>query len=162
VAFGDHDCGSFLGKKRCGGAADPCAGTGDDGDFRLQSFHGCYLTRGVRRHWYPWKRAIITQDQRSRTMVAGKVAPVDREDTQADSTRTWWRDANSLYLVAIVLIAAALRLWEIDQTSLWYDEVITMRVARSASVPELLARLNRIDGTRAPLYPLVLQNWLRV
>ena len=36
-----------------------------------------------------------------------------------------------------------------------------MRVARAGSVPELLALLNRIDGTRAPLHPLLLQTWLR-
>ena len=66
-----------------------------------------------------------------------------------------------MYLAGILLVATGLRLWTIDRTSLWYDELVTMRVARAGSVPELVALLNRIDGTRAPLHPLFLQTWLR-
>jgi len=74
----------------------------------------------------------------------------------------WWRDLTTWYLAGILVAAAGLRLWGIDRTSLWYDEVVTMRVARAGSVPELIARLKQIDGTRAVLHPLVLQTWLRV
>jgi mannosyltransferase len=74
----------------------------------------------------------------------------------------WWRDVPALPLVVILLVAAGLRLWGIGRTCLWYDEVITMRVARAANPAELLARLDQLDGTRAPLHPLVLQAWLRV
>ena len=68
----------------------------------------------------------------------------------------------ALHLVVIVLVAAGLRLWGLDRTSLWYDEVVTMRVARTTGLAALVERLDQIDGTRAPLHPLVLQAWLRV
>ena len=84
------------------------------------------------------------------------------ELAQGGSYPPWWRDPSVLSVAGILLVSAGLRLWEIDRTSLWYDEVVTMRVARSGSVPELLATLNQIDGTRAPLHPLLLQNWLRL
>ena len=95
-------------------------------------------------------------------MVAPEVDPVSPEPAGAGSRPPWWRDAAALSIAGILLVAAGLRFWAIDRTSLWYDEVVTMRVARAESVPELLAILNRIDGTRAPLHPLFLQNWLRV
>jgi hypothetical protein len=65
-------------------------------------------------------------------------------------------------LVIILLVAAGLRLWGLNATSLWYDEVITMQVARADDLASLVERLDRLDGTRAPLHPLVLQAWLRV
>ena len=37
-----------------------------------------------------------------------------------------------------------------------------MQVARTAGPSALVKRLDQIDGTRAPLHPLVLQAWLRV
>jgi 4-amino-4-deoxy-L-arabinose transferase-like glycosyltransferase len=66
-----------------------------------------------------------------------------------------------LPLVIILLIAAGLRLWGLNDASLWYDEVITMQVARADGLASLVERLDRLDGTRAPLYPLVLRAWLR-
>jgi 4-amino-4-deoxy-L-arabinose transferase-like glycosyltransferase len=71
------------------------------------------------------------------------------------------RHARVLALVVIVLVAAGLRLRGLGATSLWYDEVITMRVARASGHADLIARLGQLDGTRAPLHPLVLQAWLR-
>jgi mannosyltransferase len=68
----------------------------------------------------------------------------------------------TLPLAIIVAVAAGLRLWGLDSTSLWYDEVVTMRVARTAGPAALVERLDQIDGTRAPLHPLVLQTWLRL
>jgi len=65
-----------------------------------------------------------------------------------------------LPLAVIIVVAAVLRLWDLDGTSLWYDEVITMRVARAESLAALFARLDQLDGTRAPLHPLVLHPWL--
>ena len=62
----------------------------------------------------------------------------------------------------IVSVAACLRLWTLDSTSLWYDEIVTMRVARADGPGALVERLDQIDGTRAPLHPLILQVWLRV
>lgn len=66
----------------------------------------------------------------------------------------------SLILAAILAVAAALRFWHLDASSLWYDEVVTMRVARAGGPLAMVAELDRIDGTRAPLHPLVLRAWL--
>ena len=62
----------------------------------------------------------------------------------------------------IALVAAGLRFYQLGRLSFWYDEVVTMRLARAASPRELLDRLFEIDATRAPLHPLLLQVWLRV
>ena len=94
---------------------------------------------------------------------------VDPHEKQADSLAPSvsvhpprWRDVRALPLVVVLLVAAGLRFWGIGSTSLWYDEVITMRMARAAGPAALLARLDQLDGTRAPLHPLVLQAWLQV
>ncbi len=62
---------------------------------------------------------------------------------------------------AIALVAAGLRFFELGRLSFWYDEVVTMRLARSGSARELVNRLFEIDATRAPLHPLLLQIWLQ-
>jgi mannosyltransferase len=62
---------------------------------------------------------------------------------------------------AIVLVAAGLRFYQLGRLSFWYDEVVTMRLARAGSPGELIDRLFEIDATRAPLHPLLLQIWLR-
>jgi mannosyltransferase len=72
------------------------------------------------------------------------------------------RAARILPLAAIVIVAAVLRLWQIGHTSLWYDEVVSMRVARAENPADLLRRLDQLDGTRAPLHPLVLWAWLKL
>jgi mannosyltransferase len=76
--------------------------------------------------------------------------------------RPRWVSLQALHLGIILLVAAGLRFWHLDSTSLWYDEVVTMRVARTVSPAALVKLLDQIDGTRAPLHPLVLQLWLRV
>jgi mannosyltransferase len=68
-----------------------------------------------------------------------------------------WR---TILLVAIVVIASVLRLYHLGQSSLWYDEVVTMRLARTESPAALLRLLGQIDATRAPLHPLLLQGWV--
>jgi mannosyltransferase len=65
-------------------------------------------------------------------------------------------------LIAIIVVAVALRSFQIGRLSFWYDEVVTMRLARSAGPRALCERLFQIDATRAPLHPLVLQQWIRV
>ncbi len=67
-----------------------------------------------------------------------------------------------LPLTAILLVAAGLRLCNLGRTSLWYDEVVTMRVARAANPVAMVRLLDQIDGTRAPLHPLVLHAWLKL
>jgi hypothetical protein len=65
-------------------------------------------------------------------------------------------------LPAIALVAAGLRLHQLGRLSFWYDEVVTMRLARSPSPRVLFARLFQIDATRAPLHPLLLELWVRL
>jgi 4-amino-4-deoxy-L-arabinose transferase-like glycosyltransferase len=68
----------------------------------------------------------------------------------------------ALPLLLILLVAAGLRLWHLGHWSLWYDEVVTMQLARAGGVGAMVERLGRIDATRAPLHPLVLMGWIRV
>ncbi len=63
---------------------------------------------------------------------------------------------------AIALVAAALRFYQLGRLSFWYDEVVTMRLARSGSPRALFERLFEIDATRAPLHPLILEFWLKL
>lgn len=65
-------------------------------------------------------------------------------------------------LAALVGLAATLRVLDLGGPSLWYDEVVSMRLARTPTVSGLFERLEATDATRAPLHPLILQNWLRV
>jgi mannosyltransferase len=67
-----------------------------------------------------------------------------------------------IVLAAILLIASILRLHRLGQSTLWYDEVVTMRLARTHSPLELLRLLRKIDATRAPLHPLLLQGCFKL
>src|SRR5439155_17555367 len=68
---------------------------------------------------------------------------------------------HALTLASILILATALRSWEIGRSSLWYDEVVTMRLARQPTPAALIRLLGQIDATRAPLHPLLLQGWIR-
>jgi uncharacterized membrane protein len=63
-------------------------------------------------------------------------------------------------LIVILSIAGTLRFGELGKLSYWYDEVVTVRLARTAGPMALLQLLGEIDATRAPLHPLILQAWL--
>ncbi len=65
-------------------------------------------------------------------------------------------------LVALPLVATAVRAWDLGGNSFWYDEVVTMRLAKSPTISAMVARLFQTDATRAPLHPLLLQGWLTV
>ncbi|HEV3120926.1 MAG TPA: glycosyltransferase family 39 protein, partial [Isosphaeraceae bacterium] len=69
--------------------------------------------------------------------------------------RTW-------LLLGILGLAVFLRFWHLDRLSLWYDEVVPMRLAREPDPSALMRLLNEIEATRAPLHPLALQVWLRL
>jgi mannosyltransferase len=92
------------------------------------------------------------------------------EDSRADGGHRDSRDATLLWrtrrslilLVAILLIASATRMFQLGQTSLWYDEVVTMRLARTEGPAALLTLLTEIDATRAPLHPILLQGWVAI
>ncbi|MFO0958984.1 MAG: glycosyltransferase family 39 protein [Isosphaeraceae bacterium] len=90
---------------------------------------------------------------------AGESGPPARAQPQ-DSEAV--RAAQPLSLAACLAIAAALRFWEIGRASLWYDEVVTMRLARQPGPSALLRLLFEIDATRAPLHPILLQAWLKL
>ena len=62
----------------------------------------------------------------------------------------------------IGLVATLVRLFELGRSSFWYDEVVTMRLALAENATQLFDRLSRIDATRAPLHPILLQMWIRV
>ncbi len=65
-----------------------------------------------------------------------------------------------ILLMAILLAASVVRLVQLGQSSLWNDEVVTMRLARTQGPSALLGLLQEIDATRAPLHPLLLQRWI--
>jgi mannosyltransferase len=65
-------------------------------------------------------------------------------------------------LAAILMIALGLRIYALGRLSFWYDEVVTMRLARAGGPGALLERLFQIDATRAPLHPLLLSGWIRL
>ena len=86
----------------------------------------------------------------------------DRTSDNPGTTRPWTlsRLGQVLPMAVILLVTAGLRFWNLDHTSLWYDEVVTMRVARAGNPVAMVHLLDQIDGTRALLHPLVLQAWL--
>jgi len=93
--------------------------------------------------------------------MSGAISAADDAGGQAkDPAPVWWNDRRSLLVVAILLVAAVLRLFQLGRSSLWYDEVVTMRLARTESPAALVRLLGQIDATRAPLHPLLLQGWV--
>ncbi len=65
-------------------------------------------------------------------------------------------------LALILLIAGAFRGYRLGALSFWYDEVVTMTLAREPGFREVLSKLDTIDATRAPLHPLLLHPWVRL
>lgn len=66
----------------------------------------------------------------------------------------------AVVFLAILACATALRMVALGRASLWFDEVVTMNLARTKGPAELIDLLRRIDATRAPLHPLLLQGWI--
>jgi hypothetical protein len=62
--------------------------------------------------------------------------------------RTWSRGF-LIKLGFILAVATLLRAYQVGRLSFWYDEVVTMRLARSANPSELIERLGQIDATRS-------------
>ena len=83
------------------------------------------------------------------------------ESTDKGPTGRLEIDGRVLHLTLILAVAFGLRLWRLDHWSLWYDEVVTMRLARAPGPSAMLDLIRRIDATRAPLFPLLLMGWLR-
>lgn len=59
-------------------------------------------------------------------------------------------------VVGLLLLAFAIRLYQLPQQSLWWDEGISLHLATS-SVPALLA--DRLNNIHPPLYFLLLKGW---
>ena len=66
---------------------------------------------------------------------------------------------NYLALLAILLLAFALRVYRLDSQSLWYDEAVTAQVA-SQGISELTRWT--ADDIQPPLYYYVAAGWLRL
>jgi mannosyltransferase len=82
------------------------------------------------------------------------------DSAQRPAARAGRPTLGHLTLVLVLLVAATLRLLHLDRHSLWYDEVVSMRLARTDGPRALIALLSQIDATRAPLHPLLLQGSL--
>ena len=67
-----------------------------------------------------------------------------------------------VWLLLIVSVGVGLRVVGLGSHSLWFDEVVTMRLARQPNPSALKTLIERIDATRAPLHPLLLQAWLTI
>jgi 4-amino-4-deoxy-L-arabinose transferase-like glycosyltransferase len=65
-------------------------------------------------------------------------------------------------LGVVLLVAAAIRLYHLGQPCFGYDEVVQMMMARQEGPAALFRLLSKIEATRAPLHPLVLQAWISV
>ena len=72
------------------------------------------------------------------------------------ATDTMWRTRWAL-LVAVLVIAFALRISHIDQQSIWYDEGLSIYYARG-DVGEILRSVSGSD--HPPLHPLLLHLWM--
>jgi hypothetical protein len=93
--------------------------------------------------------------------MAGAISAAgDAGDQKEDRAPAWPQHRGAVLLVGIMLVAAVLRLFDLGQSSLWYDEVVTMRLARTEGPAALFRLLGQIDATRAPLHPLLLQGWV--
>src|SRR6266851_3852750 len=67
--------------------------------------------------------------------------------------------APALPLRIVVLTAFALRLFQLGTQSLWYDESVSLFIARQP-IPELIA--HTAGDVHPPLYYLLLHFWLQV
>jgi mannosyltransferase len=88
------------------------------------------------------------------------LAAVDHGDQLKTPTSVHGNDWRTILLVTVLLVASVMRLFHLGQSSLWYDEVVTMRLATTKSPWALFRLLRQIDATRAPLHPLLLQGWV--
>ena len=50
-------------------------------------------------------------------------------------------DRQTIYLIAVMVFALVLRWYHLGQSSLWYDEVVTMKLARTENPAALCRQL---------------------
>ena len=84
-------------------------------------------------------KASFSVARRNAVLISGAISAADAVGDQADDPAPpWWKDRRFLLLVAILLVAPVLRLFRLGRSSLWYDEVVTMRLARTESPAALI------------------------
>jgi mannosyltransferase len=86
--------------------------------------------------------------------------PIEEKRWHPDDRRARWRVG--WIVAAILAMAASLRGYQLGRLSFWYDEVVPMRLARAGSPAALIDLLFRIEATRAPLHPLLLEGWVGI
>src|SRR3954451_14745991 len=81
-----------------------------------------------------------------------------RDERTGDERRGAQPDPSRLQrfgpIAVILAVATALRVFRLSRPSYWYDEVVTMQLARQANPLALLRILPWIDASEAPLQPL--------
>ena len=85
---------------------------------------------------------------------------INIKNTCEPQYRPAWPRGEAVCLALTVLIAAGLRFAWLNRHSLWFDEVVTMRLALAPDLSELARLLPKIDAVGAPLYPLLLHYWI--
>jgi mannosyltransferase len=96
-------------------------------------------------------------------MLSRLASPASRSLSDLMSVRDWpdWRSHHALriMLLALICLAFALRLYRLDAQSLWYDEAVTVDLARRS-----LAELTRwtANDIQPPLYYVVMAGWGRL
>jgi mannosyltransferase len=94
----------------------------------------------------------VSQPEVEKTAVRPAGLPLGRDFLRAPGI-AW---------VLIIVVATLVRVYQLGRLSFWYDEVVTMRLARAENPAQLFERLFQIDATRAPLHPLLLQLWIKL
>lgn len=96
------------------------------------------------------------------TFLEDIIAVVTTEAGLKHLALVWQLNHRVITLIAILAFGSVLRLYHLGQSSLWYDEVVTMRLAKVVNPPAFITLLRQIDATRAPLHPLILHAWLKL
>ncbi|MCL4693507.1 MAG: glycosyltransferase family 39 protein [Candidatus Hydrogenedentes bacterium] len=66
---------------------------------------------------------------------------------------------NWIVLLAILALAALLRLYRLEDESLWYDEVVSVQVVDAPSFAEFLDEERKLDPAIVPLYFFLEYHW---
>lgn len=75
------------------------------------------------------------------------------------STRHPAKRRNWIVLLAILALAALLRLYRLEDESLWYDEVVSVQVVDAPSFAEFLDEERKLDPAIVPLYFFLEYHW---
>ncbi len=76
-----------------------------------------------------------------------------------EGTRHPGQRRNWIVLLAILALAALLRLYRLEDESLWYDEVVSVQVIDAPSFAEFLDEERKLDPAIVPLYFILEYYW---